>query len=144
MTPEKELDRQVIVIIGAGAGIGKAAGHRLVREGAHIVCVDLDEAAAQGTAQEIITEYGEGIGVAGSGISNCGPAIGLACDITNREGVAEMFRNVILAYGGLDAPGVTSGIFVPPDNTGHVKDELWARTFDINVTGSYIVADEAN
>src|SRR5918992_542801 len=88
MPPEKELDRQVIVIIGAGAGIGKETAHRLVREGAHIVCVDLDEAAAKETAQEIVAKYGPGIGVAGTGISNCGPAIGLSCDITNRESVA--------------------------------------------------------
>ena len=109
MPPEKELDRQIIVVIGAGAGIGKATAHRLVREGAHIVCVDLDEASAQETTQEIIAQYGEGIGVAGSGISNCGPAVGLACDITNRESVAEMFKNVMLAYGGLDAVVVTAG-----------------------------------
>ena len=143
MPPEKELDRQIIVVIGAGGGIGKATAHRLVREGAHIVCVDLDEASAQETTQEIIDKYGEGIGVAGSGISNCGPAVGLACDITNRESVAELFKNVMLAYGGIDAVVVTAGIFVPPDKTGHIQDKLWARTFDINVTGAYIVADEA-
>ena len=61
MPPEKELDRQIIVVIGAGAGIGKATAHRLVKEGAHIVCVDLDEAAAKETAQEIIDKYGPGI-----------------------------------------------------------------------------------
>lgn len=144
MPPEKELDRQIIVVIGAGAGIGQATAHRLVREGAHIVCVDLDEAAAQATAQEIISKYGEGVGIGGSGISNCGPAIGLACDITNRQSVAEMFRDVMLAYGGLDAVVVTAGIFSPPDKTGHIEDKLWARTFDINVTGAYIVADEAH
>lgn len=143
MPPEKELDRQIIVVIGAGAGIGKATAHRLVREGAHIVCVDRDEASARDNAQEIIGKYGEGIGVAGSGISNCGPAIGLACDITDRESVAEMFKDVMLAYGGVDAVVVTAGIFVPPDKTGHIDDQLWARTFDINVTGAYIVADEA-
>ena len=42
MPPEKELDRQIVVVIGAGAGIGKATAHRLVKEGAHIVCVDRD------------------------------------------------------------------------------------------------------
>src|SRR5260370_27430973 len=93
--PEKELDRQVIVVIGAGAGIGKAAAHRLVKEGAHVVCVDLDEATAKQTAQEIIDKYGEGIGVAGTGISNCGPSIGLACDITKRESVAAMLQAVM-------------------------------------------------
>jgi len=143
MPPEKELDRQIVVVIGAGAGIGKAAAHRLVKEGAHIVCVDLDEAAAQETAGEIIAKYGEGIGVAGSGISNCGPAIGLSCDITNRESVARMFQDVLLAYGGIDAVVVTAGIFVPPDKAGRIEDNLWSRTFNINVTGAYIVADEA-
>ncbi len=143
MPPEKELDRQIVVVIGAGAGIGKAAAHRLVKEGAHIVCVDVDEAAAKETAQEIIAKYGEGIGVAGSGISNCGPAIGLACDITNRDSVARLFQDVMLAYGGLDAVVVTAGIFVPPDKTGRIEDKLWSRTFNINVTGAYIVADEA-
>ena len=38
---------------------------------------------------------------------------------------------------------VTAGIFVPPDKTGRIEDDLWARTFGINVTGAYIVADEA-
>src|ERR1051325_3301272 len=107
MPPEKELDRQIVVIIGAGSGIGKATAHRLVREGAHIVCVDVDEAAAQATAREIIAKYGEGIGVAGTGISNCGPAIAISCDITNRASVARMFSNAILAYGGLDGVVVT-------------------------------------
>lgn len=144
MPPEKELDRQIVVVIGAGAGIGKATAHRLVKEGAHIVCVDLDESAAKETALEIIEKYGPGIGVAGTGISNCGPAIGLGCDITSRESVAGMFQDVMLAYGGVDAVVVTAGIFVPPDKSGHIEDRLWSRTFDINVTGAYIVADEAN
>jgi rhamnulose-1-phosphate aldolase/alcohol dehydrogenase len=143
LPPEKELDRQIVAVLGAGAGIGKATAHRLVQEGAHLVCVDLDEAAAQATAQEIIAKYGAGIGVGGSGISDCGPAIGLGCDITNRESVAGMFQQVILAYGGLDAVVVTAGVFVPPDKTGHIEDSLWSRTFSINVTGAYIVADEA-
>jgi hypothetical protein len=59
--------------------------------------VDVDERSAQATAAEIVEKYGEGIGVAGTGISNCGPAIGLACDITDRESVSRMFRDVLLA-----------------------------------------------
>ncbi|MEO6390202.1 MAG: bifunctional rhamnulose-1-phosphate aldolase/short-chain dehydrogenase [Pyrinomonadaceae bacterium] len=142
--PEKELDRQVVVIIGAGAGIGEATAHRVVKEGAHVVCVDLDAASAQATADSIIAQYGPGIGVAGTGISNCGVALGLGCDITDRESVAGMFKQVMLAYGGIDAVIVTAGIFVPPDKDGRLADKLWSKTFDINVIGAYIVADEAN
>ncbi|MDQ6786718.1 MAG: bifunctional rhamnulose-1-phosphate aldolase/short-chain dehydrogenase [Acidobacteriota bacterium] len=143
MPPEKELDRQIHVIIGAGAGIGKETAFRLVKEGAHIVCVDLNEAAAKETADEIIRKYGAGIGVSGTGISNCGVAIGLGCDMTNRESVAEMFEKVVLAYGGIDAAIVTAGVFVAPDKSGRVEDSKWDFTFGINVKGAYIVADEA-
>ncbi len=144
LPPENELDRQIIVVIGAGAGIGKATAHRLVKAGAHIVCVDLNEASAKETAQEIIAKYGAGVGVAGTGMSNCGPAIGLSCDMTSRASVQRMFEDVLLAYGGIDAVVVTAGIFVPPDKAGYIEDRLWEKTFAINVTGAYIVADEAN
>lgn len=144
LPPEKELDRHIVAVVGAGSGIGKAAAHRLVKEGAHVVCVDREPAAAAETSGEIVARYGEGIGVGGTGISNCGPAIGLGCDITDRESVAEMLRQAVLAYGGLDSVVVTAGVFVPPDREGRIADQQWALTFGVNVTGAYVVADEAN
>ncbi len=143
MPPEQELDRQVVLVIGAGSGIGKETAHRLVKEGAHIVCVDLNADAANATAKEITDNYGLGIGVAGSGISGCGPAIGLAANITDRASIRAMLDQVVLAYGGFDHICVTAGIFVPADTTGHIPDDKWALTFGINVSGSYFVADEA-
>ncbi len=144
MPAEKELAGQVIAVIGAGSGIGREVAHRVAREGAHVVCVDVNLAAAQATAKEITDKHGMGIGVAGIGISNCGPAIGLACDITNRASVRAMLDQVALAYGGFDSIAVTAGIFVAPDMSGRISDDKWALTFAINVTGSYLVADEAH
>jgi rhamnulose-1-phosphate aldolase/alcohol dehydrogenase len=143
MPAEKELARQVILVIGAGSGIGKETAHRIVKEGAHVVCVDMNEAAAQATAQEIVKKMGDGIGVAGTGLSGCGPAIGLAGDITKRDAIRKVLDQVIYAYGGFDSIAVTAGIFVPSDTTGHIPDDRWALTFAINVTGSYLVGDEA-
>ncbi len=143
MPPEKELARRVVVVIGAGSGIGKEVAHRLVKDGAHVVCVDLNGDAAQATAKEVTDQYGVGIGVAGTGVSNCGPAVGLSGNITDRGSVRAMLNGAVLAYGGFDSIAVTAGIFVTPDTTGHIPDEKWALTFSINVTGSYLVADEA-
>jgi rhamnulose-1-phosphate aldolase/alcohol dehydrogenase len=143
MPAEKELARQVIIVIGAGSGIGKETAHRLVKEGAQIVCVDMNEAAAQATAKEITDKYGVGIGVAGTGLSNCGLAIGLVANITDRESIRKMLDEVAIAYGGFDSICVTAGVFVPSDTSGHIPDDKWALTFSINVTGSYFVADEA-
>ena len=85
MPAEKELARQVHVVVGAGSGIGKEVAHRLAREGAHIVAVDLNAAAAEATAGEITEQYGQGIGVAGSDLSGCGPAVGLSANVTDRR-----------------------------------------------------------
>jgi rhamnulose-1-phosphate aldolase/alcohol dehydrogenase len=142
MPPEKELARQVIAVIGAGSGIGREVALRLVKDGAQVVCVDLNAESAQETAKSVEAKYGTGIGVAGSGISGCGPAVGLGGDITKRESIRAMLGDAVLAYGGLDGVAVTAGIFVPPDTQGRIKDEHWALTFAINVTGSYLVADE--
>ncbi len=143
MPAEKELARQVIIVIGAGSGIGKEVTHRLAKESAHLVCVDLKQETAQATAHELTAQYGPGIGVAGTGLSNCGVAVGLACDITKRASVRTMLNQVALAYGGFDSIVVTAGIFVAPDTSGRIPDDKWPLTFAINVMGSYIVADEA-
>jgi len=143
MPPEKEFARRVVVVVGAGSGIGREVAHRMSAESAHIVSVDLHADSAKTTADEITGQRGEGIGVAGTGISACGPAIGLAANITDRASVRAMLDQVILAYGGFDAVAVTAGIFVPPDTSGTIPDDKWALTFAINVTGAYIVANEA-
>ena len=144
MPPEKELARQVVAVVGAGSGIGKEISLRIVKEGAHVVCADLDGGQANATAKEITDKHGIGIGVAGTGISNCGPAIGLTVDTTNRSKIRAMLDDVLLAYGGIDSIVITAGVFVPPDTTGHIPDDKWAQTFAVNVTGAYLVADEAS
>jgi NAD(P)-dependent dehydrogenase (short-subunit alcohol dehydrogenase family) len=142
MPPERELARRVIAVVGAGSGIGREVAHRISRDGATVVCVDANAATAEATATEITTKLGTGIGVAGSGLSGCGPAIGLAADITSRASIRAMLDQIAFAYGGLDAVAVTAGVFVPPDLAGRIPDEHWAKTFAVNVTGAYLVADE--
>lgn len=143
MPPEKELARQVICLIGAGSGIGRASALRLAKEGAHLVCADLSEEKSQNTSKEINDHSGPTIGVAGSGISKCDFSIGLTVDITQRSSIRAMLDSIILAYGGLDGIVITAGVFVPPDLKSEIPDEKWAFTFAVNVTGSYVVASEA-
>jgi rhamnulose-1-phosphate aldolase/alcohol dehydrogenase len=142
MPPEKELARRVILVVGAGSGIGKELANRVAGEGAQVVSADLSAEAAVGTANEISKKLGEGIGVAGSGVSRCGPAVGLAGDITNREKARTLLKQSVLAYGGIDDLVVTAGVFVPPDHAGRIADEKFRFTLEVNVTGSYVVADE--
>ncbi len=143
MPPEKSLERNVVVVVGGGSGIGKAVAHRVAQEGAHVVCADLNIETAQAAAAELTDIYGMGIGVAGTDISGCGPAIGLGVNITDRHSVRNLFQQVLLAYGGIDNIIVTAGVFVSPSAEGHIPDDKWRMTFDVNVLGSYIIGDEA-
>ncbi len=143
MPAEKEMARHVVVVVGAGNGIGKATAHRLAKEGAHVVCADLSEEAARAAAKELTDLHGVGIGVSGTGISGSGPAIGLGVDMTKRESVRAMFKDAVLAYGGVDSVVVTAGIYIAPNSDGSLAEELWRKTFDVNVIGMHTVADEA-
>jgi rhamnulose-1-phosphate aldolase/alcohol dehydrogenase len=143
MPAEKELARRIVVVVGGGSGIGKSVAHRVAKEGAHVVSADMNAAAAQETADELTKIYGKGIGVAGTGISGCGPAIGVAVDITKRASLQELYKQAILAYGGIDHLIVTAGVFIAPGKNGRVTDEQWAVTFAVNVQGSYNAVDES-
>ena len=143
MPPEREYARKVVIVVGAGSGIGREMAHLMIDQGAHVVCADLNLEAAEETAAELIAKVGQGIGVAGTGISGCGNAVGLACNVTDRDSIKAMLDEVVYAYGGFDNLAVTAGVFVPPDRTGHIPDDKWALTFGINVAGPYFVADEA-
>jgi rhamnulose-1-phosphate aldolase/alcohol dehydrogenase len=144
MPPESEMSRKIVAVIGAGSGIGKALVSRLLKEGATVAALDLHEDAAKATANEILRKIGMGIGVAGSGISGSGDVIGLGCDITNRDSVRDAFKNILLAYGGLDHVAITAGLYPTPDKHGNIADETWDKTFAVNVKGNFIVADEAS
>ena len=143
MPPEAELSRQVIAVFGAGSGIGKEVANRIVSEGGVVAAIDLMEDAAQQTADAIIERVGMGIGVSGSGLSGCGDVIGVRADVTSRASVQAALNNVIYAYGGIDHVIVTAGLYVSPDTNGRIPDDKWVDTFRVNVTGPYIIADEA-
>ncbi|ARA92230.1 short-chain dehydrogenase [Rhodothermaceae bacterium RA] len=143
MPPEQELSRRIVAIAGAGSGIGRELAERLIREKATVVCLDLDAAAAEATAQAILDRIGLGIGVAGTGISSCGDVIGLGCDLTDRHSIRAALQQAVLAYGGLDDLAVTAGIYVAPDTEGRTSDAGWTKSFAVNTLAHYFFVDEA-
>jgi len=144
MPREKELARQIVAVVGAGSGIGRAVSDRLVREGAVVASIDLHAEAAKETADAILDRIGMGIGVAGTGLSGAGDAVGLGADMTRRHEVRAALDDVVCAYGGIDHVVITAGLYVAPDTAGRVEDDAWADSFRVNVIGPHIVADEAS
>jgi rhamnulose-1-phosphate aldolase/alcohol dehydrogenase len=143
MPAERPLDRTIAVVVGAGSGIGRALVSALVGQGAAVAAVDLHADQAQAAAEQAQQQVGMGIGVAGTGISGAGQVVGLGADVTDRAAVRRALEDVVLAYGGLDHVVVTAGYYPSPDEQGRIADQEWEKTFAVNVTGPFLVADEA-
>jgi rhamnulose-1-phosphate aldolase/alcohol dehydrogenase len=143
MPPEPEWSRRVVVVVGAGSGIGRAAAQHLGQAGAQVVCADRNGEDAEGAAQDILAASAPPLGVAGTGLSACGNAMGFAADVTDRASVRKMMEDACLAYGGIDQVLITAGMFALQDLEGNTSDAAWATSFAVNTTGIYLTASEA-
>ena len=52
-------DDRVVLITGAGSGIGKASAERIASESGKVVCVDMQKEAVQQVADGIVASGGE-------------------------------------------------------------------------------------
>lgn len=133
MPPEKELSRKVAVVLGASPGIGTAVAERLAKEGAHVVAADIRPELAQEVAAKVQQAYGKETAVAET------------VDCTDRASVRSLLERVTMQYGGVDIVVAVAAIFFAPDpTTGRTTEEQWRKTFDVNLLGSMLIADEAN
>ena len=132
MPAEAEFSRQIVLVVGGGSGIGRAAAAMLARRGAHLMIADKNAEAAR---------------EAGGAVSKLANAEAVACcglDLENRDSIRTAVRETVLRFGGIDAVVNTAAVFLAPDQRGVLRDDLWRLTLDINVTGNYLLADEAN
>lgn len=128
--PEKELARRVALITGAAGAIGAGIAHRFAAAGAHVVCADLDLPKAQSLAAEL------------TATNKANPALAVEMDVTSEASVQAAFREIALAYGGLDILVSNAGIAHScPIDTLELAD--WQRSIDVNATGHFLVAREA-
>ena len=128
--PEKELSRQVVLIVGGGSGIGREAALLAAGRGAHVVIADRDSEAAKKVAEEAKTIAGKEGSVA------------VSVDIRRRDVIRQSLRDLVAVYGGLDVLINTAALF-PSSADGNISDEQWGVTLDVNVTANYLLADEA-
>ncbi len=130
MPKEKELSRRVALLIGASPGIGHWSAEKLLEGGAHVVVADINADLATQTADSFKAKYGKESVTA------------VSLDITNRESVKAALGKLIDTFGGVDIMINIAAVFIPPDVKGVLSDEAWKKTYEINVVGSAILADE--
>jgi len=113
-----DLTDRVAVLTGVGSGIGKATAGLLSQAGATVVGGDIDEAAAQTTADEIKADGGT--------------AIVRRTDVTKRADVDALVDLAVAEHGRIDIMGNIAGI---PHNklVADCSDEEFERILAINL-----------
>jgi 2-hydroxycyclohexanecarboxyl-CoA dehydrogenase len=112
-----KLDDKIVIVTGAGQGIGRAIAEKLTAEGATVVVTDVNESTAKETADAL-----------------GGQAVGIHADVTSRESVDAMVQQVVDRFGRVDvlvnnAGWDKAGPFVDSDPAD------WDRVIQINLYG---------
>ena len=132
MPAEAEFSRKIALVIGGGSGIGREVALLLACRGAHIVVADMNEVATETVAQEVAV------------IASSDAVSHTTVDISSSESLANAVEFTVKQFGGIDVVVNTAAIFPVGANGGLLSDAQWNKTFQVNVTGNYLLAKETN
>lgn len=120
---KQSLEGRVIVVVGAGQGMGRQSAHAAAAIGATVVCIDREEELASAVAEEVGGSW-------------------FTADVTDRASVHELFGKIAEKYGTIQ--GV---IDVVGGATWHAvidtTEDIWERDFKLNVLQARYVIQEA-
>jgi len=114
---------QVVVITGAGSGIGRATALSFAREGAQVIVSDINDPSGQETVALIKAESGS--------------ASYLTCDVAKQKDIANLIRETIARHGRLDIAINNAGIGGNLAKVAEVPEEEYHKMMAINLDGVF-------
>lgn len=112
---------KVIVVTGAGSGMGRALVLALVKKGAHVAAVDLNET----TLKETVALAGQHGNKISSHVVN----------VSDRQAVEALLGEVIAAHGAVDGIINNAGIIQPFVRLNDLQYDAIERVLNVNLYG---------
>ena len=118
-----EVKNKIVIVTGAGSGIGKATAIHFAKFGATVVVSDRQEAAAKEVVKIILEEGGK--------------AISIPADVTSFEAVENLVAQTVKEFGRLDVIVNNAGIGPNLLRTHQSTLEDWDKVIAVNQTGVF-------
>lgn len=124
-------DERVVLITGAGGGLGRAFAHGFAAAGDRVVVADIDEAGAQATVDELVAGGAE--------------ALAVRVDVTSQASVRALIDTVIERFGRLDVVVNNAAIYATLTRTpfDEIDPDEWDRVMAVNAKGPWLVSAAA-
>jgi NAD(P)-dependent dehydrogenase (short-subunit alcohol dehydrogenase family) len=120
----KRFADKVVIVTGAGSGIGQASAERIAAVGGSVFCVDLNAEAVEATVAQIV--------------SNGDEARAHVCNVGDEASVEACVSACVAHYGSLYALVNMAGI-LRFDDTQQLQTNDWQKVIDINLTGTMLL-----
>ena len=118
------LSNKIALITGGAGGIGQAAARLFTAEDAHVMLVDLDEAALQ----EVVRSIGED------------KASYVVADVTQPEQVRSYVNAAIDRWGGIDIYLANAGVEGVVSSIPEYPFDMFEQVMAVNVSGVWLVS----